>query len=198
LTALGRASAYLGEDYLPSATYEAAASFMVGPAFPIPELADGVTPREALGSLVADLFQALLQVDLSDVSLPELLDTPQYFMFPNWIIFGTPAFPAMYRFLPNGDDPHSSIFEVRILMPTPAGQKPPPAAPLRVLGPDEPFTAVPELPAAYANIFDQDFSNFPFIQRGMRASANSGLKLAEYDESRIRHFHHLLEQWLSL
>ncbi len=46
-------------------------------------------------------------------------------------------------------------------------------------------------------VFDQDLANLPFVQQGLKATRKPGITLADYQESRIRHFHHLLDTWMS-
>jgi hypothetical protein len=38
--------------------------------------------------------------------------------------------------------------------------------------------------------------NLGAVQIGMQAAVKPGLTMGDYQESRIRHFHHLLERWL--
>ena len=45
-------------------------------------------------------------------------------------------------------------------------------------------------------IFDQDMGNLPFMLKGMRASKKGAATLANYQESRIRHFHETLNVYL--
>ena len=101
--------------------------------------------------------------------------------------------PTCYRFRPNGDDPDSSVMDVVLLSPVPEGERPP-AAKVRFLRDDEKWTDAPELGGLGA-IFEQDTSNLARIQRGLKASVK-GVTLAEYQESRIRHFHAVLDRYL--
>ena len=53
----------------------------------------------------------------------------------------------------------------------------------------------PEL-GPLAHIFNQDSFNLPKVQRGLHALQKPGVTLANYQETKIRHFHLLLEKWL--
>jgi len=86
--------------------------------------------------------------------------------------------------------------EVMLLSPHREGEKPP-SAPIHWLGEDESWTHAPEL-GPLARIFDQDSGNIAQVQRGLRALQQPGIKLARYQEGKIRHFHALLERWLEL
>ena len=102
----------------------------------------------------------------------------------------------VYRWRPAGDVDHC-LMEVRILMRTPKGEKPPKTAPMFLIPPDQPFSAASHLiGTALAGVFDQDMENLPFVQQGMKASKNKQLELGHYQESRIRHFHRTLDKYL--
>ena len=45
-------------------------------------------------------------------------------------------------------------------------------------------------------VFDQDCENLPHVQQGLKAMRKPGITLANYQESRIRHFNRTLDQWM--
>ena len=45
-------------------------------------------------------------------------------------------------------------------------------------------------------VIDQDMSNMPWVHEGLCASATGRVNLARYQESRIRHFHQPLDNYL--
>ena len=49
----------------------------------------------------------------------------------------------------------------------------------------------------FGRVFNQDGSTFGRVQRGLRASVKASTTLARYQESRIRHFHSTLDQYLA-
>ena len=51
--------------------------------------------------------------------------------------------------------------------------------------------------AFFGRIFNQDGSTFARIQRGLHASVQSRTNLARYQDSRIRHFHATLDEYLA-
>jgi phenylpropionate dioxygenase-like ring-hydroxylating dioxygenase large terminal subunit len=123
----------------------------------------------------------------------EMMDSIDYTVFPNMHPWG--AFNRIvYRFRPNGDDHRSAIMEVIFLAPF-SGERPPPA-PVRWLGPDETFTAAPEL-GMLAKVFDQDLFNMPKVQAGLEATWKPGVTLASYQESKVRWLHVKMEEWLN-
>jgi hypothetical protein len=76
------------------------------------------------------------------------------------------------------------------------GERPPPVAERR-LGADQPWrSAVDEL-GSLARVFDQDEFNLEAVQKGLRTTQKPGVTFGVYQESKIRHFHHLLDRWLA-
>jgi hypothetical protein len=60
----------------------------------------------------------------------------------------------------------------------------------------EPPHLIPGIGSA-ADVTDQDTDNLKRIQRGIRASKKPGVTLSVYQESRIRHFHQTLDQYMA-
>ena len=85
--------------------------------------------------------------------------------------------------------------EVLLLSPF-QGKRPPPAAERR-LGPDEPWRSAVEELGSLARVFDQDEFNLEAVQKGLRTTRKPGVSFGVYQESKIRHFHHLLDCWLA-
>lgn len=161
-----------------------------------PPLPEGENPREVLAQFVRQAVTGMLGVDLSQMSISSVWDAIEYSLFPNWCLFVGVLTSYQYRFRPNGNDPDSCIFDIRWLLPVPPDGPRPPAGPPRVLKPEEPFTAAPEL-MAFADVLEQDMANLPGIQLGMKAAHKKGITLSEYQECRIRHFHSLLDKWMA-
>jgi Ring hydroxylating alpha subunit (catalytic domain) len=46
-------------------------------------------------------------------------------------------------------------------------------------------------------VFDQDMENLPYVQQGMKASANKRIELGHYQETRIRQFHKTMDKYFS-
>jgi hypothetical protein len=197
-------SPHLG-DVAPEQVYDAAMSFFGeigegggegGVGAEPPSLPDGISPRAAIAELTRAMLGQMLGVDTSDSSIAEVIDGVQYWVFPNWCPWASIANALQYRFRPYGHDPGQSIFEVRVMLPVPPGGPRPPAAKPQVLGPDDRFAAAEGL-LGFGPIFDQDEANLKALQRGLRATVKPGASFSEYQESRIRHFHRLLDRWLA-
>jgi hypothetical protein len=48
-----------------------------------------------------------------------------------------------------------------------------------------------------ARVFNQDTFNLPNVQRGLKASPYDRVNFAQYEETKIRHFHKLLDEQIS-
>ncbi len=89
--------------------------------------------------------------------------------------------------------------ECMYLQPTPAGQPRAPAAPIHHLGTDDDWVDAPEL-GLLAKVFNQDVVNMPEVQKGLKAmkSMKKGeVIFANYGETKLRHFHMLLDHWIA-
>ena len=63
------------------------------------------------------------------------------------------------------------------------------------LGVDEPWTNAPEL-GMLGKVFDQDTFNMCNVQKGLEATFKPGVTLGNYQESKVRWLHQLLEEWV--
>jgi nitrite reductase/ring-hydroxylating ferredoxin subunit len=151
-------------------------------------------------TVMADYLRARLGPvfgDLSGRSTSEMVDTIQYNLFPNLVLFLGPTLPFVYRFLPLGTTVDRCLFEILVLKPAPVGEpRPFPAAPVRV-GPDESYAMVPGLDPALVEIFDQDTFNLRAQQEGILTTRRAAPQLADYAEIRIRQFNATLDRLLA-
>ncbi len=125
--------------------------------------------------------------DFDDLTDCEALDAIEYFLFPNFVPWAGYTTPLVYRFRPDGDDHRSSLMDVMLLDPAPAGRPRPPAAPTRFLDDGASWADAPEL-GYLGRILDQDTATLERVQRGLEAADGPDVTLASYQESRIRHF----------
>ena len=153
----------------------------------------GTTLRSFAAQLSRDsLRPAVTDDEVAELSDAELVDAILYWVFPNfhpWASYQR----LVYRFRPDGDSHDASIMEVFVLSPF-VGDRPAPA-PCQWLGFDDPWTDASSL-GITGRILDQDSINIPKVQIGLRSAPFDGLALSTYQESRIRHFHHLLDEWI--
>jgi hypothetical protein len=100
-----------------------------------------------------------------------------------------------YRFRPNGDNHEEAIMECMFLAPIPENGEYTPCREIHWLEPDEDWTNAPEL-GVLAKIFNQDLRNLPFVYQGMKATARDNLRLGDYNELKLRHFHDHYTRWV--
>lgn len=191
LTAFAAPSPHLGPGVAPARTREGMLGLLGRAAV---AAADGA-PRAAIAHCVRESFTRAYGGDWSGACDAELLDAIVYNVFPNFSPWGGYAPNIVYRFRPDGRRVDACLMEVMILKPVAHGAARPAAAPYRLLGPDEPWSAVRELPIL-GPVIDQDMHNLALVQEGLLASGTGRVQLADYAESRIRHFHARLDDFL--
>ena len=154
-------------------------------------LPEGETVRSFVASVSRDGLRPTIGDAAADqLSDAELVDAMVYWVFPNfhpWAAYQR----IVYRFRPDGDDHEASIMEVFLISPF-VGDRPPPSPPVE-LGFDDSFYGAVAL-GITARILEQDAYNLPRVQEGLHNVRSGGLRMALYQESRIRHFHSLLSE----
>jgi nitrite reductase/ring-hydroxylating ferredoxin subunit len=158
------------------------------------EIPEGSTARDAIGDVMRSLMSAGSGVDMSAVSTSDIIDTIEYFLFPNFMPWAGFGIPIVYRFLPDGPDPNKSIMDVMLLAPFPEGTPRPPAAKVHWIEGDD-WRQAPEL-GVLGLAYNQDMHNLSKLQKGLHASQKKTVTLANYQEIRIRHYHKTLEEYL--
>ncbi|MEU1275461.1 aromatic ring-hydroxylating dioxygenase subunit alpha [Streptomyces sp. NPDC005799] len=161
-------------------------------------LPEGMTARQRIVNTIREELAPRLGLDLRDTPAYQLMDAVQYFVFPNFFPWDSGMTNIYYRFRPNGNDPDSCILEIFYLTPVPEGQPRPEPAKVHWLERDGDWLDAPELGSLGA-IVNQDRINMPEIQRGLKALPRTkpGITLASYQESRIRHFHARLMDYIN-
>ncbi len=153
---------------------------------------EGEKARTVLAEAARRQIRDVIGQEAEELSDAELVDSYYINLFPNFHPWGAYN-QIVYRFRPNGDDHTSCIMECFLLAPY-KGERPPPAQHVK-LGADDAWRDATEVLGSLARVFDQDEFNLEAVQKGLRASRKKGLTFGVYQESKIRHFHHLLGQW---
>lgn len=163
-----------------------------------PQLEPGQTAREKLAEMTLPTVNEQVGKDLGgETTMSELMDSTLYLLFPNFAPWAGYSTCITYRHRPNGDDVDSCIMDIYLLTRYPEGEEPPEDVNTVRLGIDEPFSkAADVMGEGLARVFDQDGSNLPQVQKGMKASKKGAVTLANYQEVRIRHFHQTLDKYL--
>jgi nitrite reductase/ring-hydroxylating ferredoxin subunit len=157
---------------------------------PIAEVPEGMTARSMSAAGARMMLDGLVDREVSDA---ELADSIYYSVFPNfhpWCTFNR----IQYRFRPYGDDPDRSIMECYYLSPF-KGDRPEPAK-TTWLDEDQDWTEASEL-GMLGRVFNQDTMNLPNVQIGLHATQAEEPVFARYQETKIRHFHYLLDKWVN-
>jgi phenylpropionate dioxygenase-like ring-hydroxylating dioxygenase large terminal subunit len=162
-----------------------------GQSITVPE---GKTARETMGGYNRERFAKAAGRDLDHASDAELQDALTYNVFPNFSPWGGFSPAVIYRWRPWPDQNHT-LMEVRVLDYVPADMAHPRSVPMTMLTEDQNWASAL---GVLGSILDQDMGNLPHVQTGMQASKNGKLQLANYQESRIRHFHQTLDKYLEV
>ena len=159
---------------------------------PAPRVPGDVTARAMMAAHARASLQAVVGEDvvLTDACVS---DSIYYTLFPNFHPWGGYS-RIVYRFRPHENRCDRSLMECYYMSPF-AGERPDPA-PMHLLDADEPWTNAPEL-GMLARVFTQDTLNLPQVQKGLEAAQYDEVVLANYQETKIRHFHTLLGAWLT-
>lgn len=104
--------------------------------------------------------------------------------------------PLVYRFRPHGDNPEECLMEIMMLFAKNADGTHPAVGKATIVGLEDSWHKVPGMGSA-ADVTDQDTEHLKRIQRGIRASKKAGATMSVYQESRIRHFHKTLEEYMA-
>ena len=162
-----------------------------GDAIEVPELPEGAGIREVrqiCAEIARKTRQDKLGIDYSNTSDTEILDSIQYFIFPNFFLFGGKGFPLGYRVLPVPGDHESCTFEVIAMLEMPEGVRLPKDVPLVMTPTDEPWEALQDSFGKGVAVFDQDQANLVKFQSGLRQNGIKQIHLANYQERNIRNF----------
>ena len=136
-------------------------------------------------------------VDLSSYSENEMLDSIEYFCFPNMFLFPGITLPMIYRFRPNGMDPDTCHFDLLFLRPLKDDEEHPEPPEVVRLGQEEVYAVVPNMDPGLAVVYEQDTSNLEAQQRGFKAGKKRAETLADYQEARVRQVHITLDKYLN-
>ena len=161
-----------------------------------PAIPEGMTARAFLAQHMRAVYTAQSGRDYSLCSEAELIDSIQYSLFPNIVLWRTLVFPAVYRLRPNGDDPHSCIFDLYLLADLPASGARPYAAEVQDMGDSSFRETLKEYSALLGETYDQDLANFRTQQQGMIGAPDVPLQSARAQEIRIRHMEKVIDGYL--
>jgi nitrite reductase/ring-hydroxylating ferredoxin subunit len=158
---------------------------------------EGETARTVMARFLRRALGERYGADLSACSDSEVIDTIEYHVFPNMVLFPGISLPMVYRFRPIGSDPERTLFEILFLRPKPADGAPPEPPEPFLVRESESYAIVPGIDPALGAVYDQDTDNLRAQQQGFHASATGVENLGLYQESRIRHFQQMVDRYLA-
>jgi nitrite reductase/ring-hydroxylating ferredoxin subunit len=160
-------------------------------------LKPGETARIVMARYLRKVLSEKYQCDLASFSDAEMIDTIEYHIFPNMVLFPGLSLPMVYRFRPLGRDPSRTLFELLFLRPVASDGRRPEPAEVVTVSEQESYSIVPGFDPAFGAVYDQDTNNLRAQQQGFLAGKKRGQTLGNYQEIRIRHFQQTVDQYLS-
>lgn len=155
-----------------------------------PKLPGDIRARTHSAAKGRDFLRSIVGDKADTYCDSEMVDTLAYSIFPNMTLFGGAGVRQLYRWKPWQNRHDMSTMDIVMLAPF-KGERPPPA-PLRFLGPDVSWREAPEL-GGVALVEEQDAYNLEAVQQGLEGATHDKIILSRYQESRIRHFHRMLD-----
>lgn len=160
-------------------------------------LPEGVSARRHLAEVAREQLSQVTGKDYSLATDAEMLDSMVYNIFPNMSFWAGYPTNIVYRWRPNGMDPESCIMDVMMFRPCGPDKHPEPRKVQKLDLDDSWMLAEAQIGPAFAAVFDQDMGNLPYIQEGLRASANGEVHFSRYSELRIRHMHQMIDRLIA-
>jgi nitrite reductase/ring-hydroxylating ferredoxin subunit len=161
---------------------------------------EGLTARAYMADMSRKLFSDDDGYDYADAADAEMVDALLYNVFPHMSFWAGFMPNLVYRWRPNGNDHETSIMDIYMLRRVPKDGTRPKAAPVYEIGLDE--SMMEEGPKAgmspgLAGVFEQDMSNLPLVQEGMKASGLGVVHFGKYAEMRIRLMHRMIDRYIA-
>ena len=160
----------------------------------IPKVPTGGRARAVLADYQRKKLRERMGTDLSRLSDAEMLDTIEYFIFPNFAPWGGFGNNLVYRVRPHGKNCDSCIFEVMITAPDPIGEKPA-DVPVTWIAEGGSWMDAPGMTGLGA-VLDEDIANLRRVQLGLHSDGFSKVQLARYQEGIIRHMHATIDEYI--
>jgi len=139
-------------------------------------------------------MSAMFRANLDNYSDSEILDAVLYHLFPAFAPWAGIGQPLMYRWRP-GRTPDTAFMDVIRMVVVPDNEPKPDPAPTTKLRRDQRWVEAPGM-AGLADVFEQDMSNVPYVQQGLKSSGKKTVTYANYMEGKLRHFHKMLDIYI--
>lgn len=161
-----------------------------------PKVPEGRTARWVMAEKLRTQMLETHGLDYSAHSVPEMIDSLKYHLFPNLLVYPAPGLCLIQQFRPDGHDHDRAIFDQYVLHPKPRDGNFE-VAEMQEISEPESFTSVASMDPFLAQVLDQDTDIMRNQREGMYASAKGSETLSIYQEARIRHLHDTLEKYVN-
>jgi nitrite reductase/ring-hydroxylating ferredoxin subunit len=159
------------------------------------DLPEGRTARHVVADAFRTAMSGLYGTDLSDRSDTEMLDAILYHLFPAFAPWAGIGQPLVYRWRP-GSTPDTSFMDVYRMAPIPDGGERPDPAPTSRLTLEQTWSEADGM-GGLADVFQQDMSNLPRVQAGLKSTGKPTVSFGLYQEARLRKVHRMLDEYIA-
>ena len=194
------AEGLMTEMFVGEGALGAAFAQSLGREYEVPRAEEGETllsARQKIADMMKDVYHARDGRDYSAVSDTELLDGYEYLVFPNFVPWGGLMYSACYRFLPNGNNPDSCIWDIMLFVDMPEGQPLPRDVPPTRTPHGSLLTETPGTEGSFGYLLDEDVLQLRRIQTGLHCHATTAVTFSNEQERNLRNFHLHLEDILN-
>ena len=185
---------FVGEGAVGSAFADA-----LGREYKLPTAEPGDTlldARRKISDMMRDLYKQNAGLDLTDTSDTEVLDGYMYLMFPNFNIWGGYTYTVCYRWLPNGNDPESCIYEAMLFQIIPEGEDIEPDVPIFDTPHGSMLVDQPGTAGSLGFLLDEDFIQLRRIQEGYHSREFTEVTFSNEQERNLRNFQQHIERYI--
>jgi hypothetical protein len=155
---------------------------------------DGIQARAYVAETFRERMSGMFRADLDSYTDAEIIDAILYHLFPAFAPWAGIGQPLMYRWRP-GRTPDSCFMDVYRMAPLPDGEDIPEPAVTTKLRLDQAWKEAPGM-AGLADVFEQDMSNFGFVQQGLKSTGKKTVTFGNYQEGRLRHMHKTIDTFI--
>jgi len=161
------------------------------------QVPEGKTARWVMAKQLREQMSKEFGLDYSNRSVPEMIDSLKYNVFPNLFVYPSVGLPLIQQFRPDGDDHDRCLFDQMVLRPKPTDGSSYQVADVVRIEEHESYSVAKDMDPFLAHVLDQDTNIMRWQREGMYASEKGAETLSIYQESRIRHVHQTLDKYLN-
>jgi len=156
---------------------------------------EGAAARPIMADVMRSVMSERMGIELDQASDTEVLDAILYHLFPAFAPWAGVGQSLVYRWRP-GPTPDSCFMDVMRTAPVPTGEPRPQRAETQRLTLDQAWSDAVGMGGLSA-VFEQDMSNLPRVQQGLKSRGAAGVSFGLYQEARLRGFHRLIDRFIA-